>query len=44
MALIAEYRTTAQPDRGLCSERWNSVGFLQRRPAVSRPSKVMSKA
>ena len=33
-----------EPEEGLCSERWNSVGFIQRRPAVSRPSKVMSKA
>lgn len=29
---------------GLCSERWNSVGFVQRRPAVSRPGSVRLRA
>ncbi|WP_353963846.1 transposase [Streptomyces sp. NBC_01242] len=30
--------------KGLYSERWDSVDCFYRRPAVSRPSKVMSKA
>ncbi|MEV6796646.1 hypothetical protein AB0M87_32925, partial [Streptomyces sp. NPDC051320] len=35
------YRT---PWTGLYSEWWDSVDCFYRRPAVSRPSKVMSKA
>lgn len=31
-------------ETGLYSERWDSVDCFYRRPAVSRPSKVMSKA